>query len=218
MTSQLLICSRRSDGQSSARSQTPFAFNDSLSHAIHITFCCWQFVIDAQTKRFIVYQHTDSQHTDTVKFEIPYGQQNSFKAETDLIQRSLASTLKWPHYKFTSGETHWHINPVHMPVVWISYWAEFYFFICNRLSDRHASTKSGSAICVQWFTDSCNSHYISQLPCYFMDSRTERFSTESRLSLLDIQTQLNFEIANVQQNSFTAETNLIQRRLASTLK
>ena len=57
-----------------------------------------------------------------------------------------------------------------------------------------------------------------QLPCYFIDSRTERFSTESRLSLLDIQTQLNFQIANVQQNSFTAENNLIQRRLASTLK
>ena len=92
------------------------------------------------------------------------------------------------------------------------------FFICNRLSDRHASTRSGSAICVQRFTDSCNSHYISQLPCYFNDSRAERISTESRLSLLDIQTQLNFQIANVQQNSFKAETNLIQRRLASTLK
>ena len=38
MTSKLLICSRRSNGQSSARSQTTFPFKDSLSHAIHITF------------------------------------------------------------------------------------------------------------------------------------------------------------------------------------
>ena len=57
-----------------------------------------------------------------------------------------------------------------------------------------------------------------QLPCYFIDSRTERFSTESRLSLLDIQTQLNFEIPYGQQNSFTAETDLNQRKLASTFK
>ena len=50
-------------------------------------------------------------------FEIANGQQTSFMAETDLIQRRLASTLKWPHYKFMSSETHWHIIQVHMPVV-----------------------------------------------------------------------------------------------------
>ena len=50
-------------------------------------------------------------------FEIANGQQTSFMAETDLIQRRLASTLKWPHYKFTGRDTHWHINQVHMPVV-----------------------------------------------------------------------------------------------------
>ena len=38
-----------------------------------------------------------------LNFEIPYGQQNSFAAETDLNQRKLASTLKWSHYMFTSG-------------------------------------------------------------------------------------------------------------------
>ena len=38
MTSQLPICNRPSDGQSSARSQTTFAFKDSLSRATHITF------------------------------------------------------------------------------------------------------------------------------------------------------------------------------------
>ena len=126
MTSKLLICSRRSDGRSSARSQNTFAFKDSLSRAIHITFCSCQFVIDAQTKRFIDHRYKvsfSSQHT--VKFEIPYGQQNSFTAETDLIQRSLASTLKWPHYKFTSSETHRPINQVHIyiPVVLFrSFW------------------------------------------------------------------------------------------------
>ena len=117
MTSKLLICSRRSDGRSSARSQNTFAFKDSLSRAIHITFCSCQFVIDAQTKRFIVHRYKvsfSSQHTDTVKFEIPYGQENSFTAETDLIQRSLASTLKWPYYKFTSSETHRPIDKVHI--------------------------------------------------------------------------------------------------------
>ena len=35
-----------------------------------------------------------------LNFEIANGQQNSFTAESDLIQRRLASTLKWPHYKF----------------------------------------------------------------------------------------------------------------------
>ena len=50
-------------------------------------------------------------------FEIANGQQTNFMAETDLIQRRLASTLKWPYYKFTSSETHWHIIQVHMPVV-----------------------------------------------------------------------------------------------------
>ena len=50
-------------------------------------------------------------------FEIANGQQTSFMAVTDLIQRRLASTLKWPHYKFTCSETHWHIIQVHMPVV-----------------------------------------------------------------------------------------------------
>ena len=39
-----------------------------------------------------------------LNFEIPYGQQNSFTAETDLNQRKLASTLKWSHYKFSSDE------------------------------------------------------------------------------------------------------------------
>ena len=38
-----------------------------------------------------------------LNFEIPYGQQNSFTAETDLNQRKLATTLKWSYYKFTSG-------------------------------------------------------------------------------------------------------------------
>ena len=51
-----------------------------------------------------------------------------------------------------------------------------------------------------------------------IDAQTQRFIADSCLSVPDIQTQLNFEIANCQQNSFTAETNLIQRRLASTLK
>ena len=37
-------------------------------------------------------------------FEIANGLQTSFMAETDLIQRRLASTLKWPHYKFTVEE------------------------------------------------------------------------------------------------------------------
>ena len=50
-------------------------------------------------------------------FEIANGQETSFMSETDLIQRRVASTLKLPHYKFTSRETHWDINQVHMPVV-----------------------------------------------------------------------------------------------------
>ena len=50
-------------------------------------------------------------------FEISNGQQNSFTAETDLVQRRLASILKWPHYKFKSSEIHREMNQVHMPVV-----------------------------------------------------------------------------------------------------
>ena len=65
-------------------------------------------------------------------------------------------------------------------------------------------------------------HPVVQFILHFavtrIDSRTKRFTNESRLSLPDIQTQLNFEIANGQQNSLTAESKLIQRRLASTLK
>ena len=179
MTSQLLICNRPIRRTIFRQQPHPICvqrFNDSLTRAIHIassSSMCKQRDPSIPAIRYLSVPNIQTQ----LYFEILYGLQNRFTAETDLIQRSLASTLKWPHYKFTSGETHWHINPVHMPVVWISYWAEFYFFICNRLSHRHASTRSGSAICVQWFTDSCNSHYISQLPCYFMDSRTERFTT-----------------------------------------
>ena len=47
-------------------------------------------------------------------FEITNGLQTSFMAETDLIQRWGASTLKWPQYKFTSSETHRPINKVHI--------------------------------------------------------------------------------------------------------
>ena len=83
---------------------------------------------------------------------------------------------------------------------------------CRKERERHWRSK------IRLFTDWYNSHYISQLPWYFIDSRTKRFTTESHLSLPDIQTQLNFEIANRQQNSFTAETDLNQRKLASTLK
>ena len=50
-------------------------------------------------------------------FEIVNGQQTTFMAENDLIQRRIPSPLKLPHYKFTSRETLWHINKVHMPVV-----------------------------------------------------------------------------------------------------
>ena len=50
-------------------------------------------------------------------FEIANGQQTSSIAETYLNQRRLPSTLKWPHYKFMSSETHWHIIQAHMPVV-----------------------------------------------------------------------------------------------------
>ena len=60
--------------------------------------------------------------------------------------------------------------------------------------------------------------YVSQLTSFFINARTQGLTAESCLSVPDIQTQLNFEIANGQQNSFTAESDLIQRRLASTLK
>ena len=53
MTSQLPICSRRSDGQSSTRNT--FAFKDSLNRTIHNTFGSCRFVIDAQTNL----SHTD---------------------------------------------------------------------------------------------------------------------------------------------------------------
>ena len=46
-------------------------------------------------------------------FQLPNGHQTSFMAETDLIQRRLALTLKW-QYKFTSSETHRPINKVHI--------------------------------------------------------------------------------------------------------
>ena len=59
-----------------------------------------------------------------LNFEISNGQHNSFTAETGLVQRRLASTLSWPHYKFKCSEIHRQMNQVHMPVVCISYWAE----------------------------------------------------------------------------------------------
>ena len=62
-----------------------------------------------------------------LNFEISNGQQNSFTAEPALVQRRLASTLSWPHYKFKCSEIHRQMNQVHMPVVCISYWA-----VCNR--------------------------------------------------------------------------------------
>ena len=128
-----------------------------------------------------------------LNFEISNGQQNNFTAQTNLIQRRLASTLKWPHYKFQC----------------IYQLSESCF---RQERERHLRSK------IRWFTESCNSHHISQLAAFFVDPRTKRFATESCFTVPDIQTQLNFEIANGQQNSFTAESDLILRRLASALK
>ena len=109
MTSQHPICNRTLDGQSSSRNRSIPAIRYLTVHSI-------------QTQLY---------------FEILYGLQNRFTAETDLIQRRLASTLKWSHYKFKSSENHRQMNQVHMPVVWISYWAELVLQrrFCKRMSD-----------------------------------------------------------------------------------
>ena len=65
------------------------------------------YFIDPRTNRFTTESRLSLPDTQTqLNFEIANGQPTSFMAETDLIQRSLTSTLKWPHYKFTSSETH----------------------------------------------------------------------------------------------------------------
>ena len=86
------------DGQSPATSRTPqftvhFAVSTVLLQCTNPETCLSDPVIQT-----------------LLNFEIAYGQQNSFTAETDLNQRKLASTLKWPHYKFTSSKTYQPIN------------------------------------------------------------------------------------------------------------
>ena len=74
MTSQLLICNRPSDGRSPATSRTPFMCNSHYNSQLGVSF------------------------VNELALEIANGQQTSSMAETDLIQRRLASTLNWPHY------------------------------------------------------------------------------------------------------------------------
>ena len=87
--------------------------------------------------------------------------------------------------------------------------------MCNRPIRRTIFRQEPDPICVQRFDDS---HYISQLAVFFINARTLKITAESCLSVPVIQTQLAFEIANGQQTSFMAETDLNQRKLASTLK
>ena len=55
-----------------------------------------------------------------LNFEISKGQQNSFTAETALVQRRLASTLSWPHYKFKCSEIHHPAGCLHLVLSRIS--------------------------------------------------------------------------------------------------
>ena len=116
MTSQLLICNRPIRRTIFRQEPDPICvqrFDDS-----HYISQLAVFFINARTLKITAESCLSVPVIQTqLAFEITNGLQTSFMAETDLIQRKLASTLKWPHYKFTSSETHWHIIQVHMPVV-----------------------------------------------------------------------------------------------------
>ena len=96
---------------------------DLAIHTIH-------FVVSCVLHRFTMQEiynwklSLDLDIQTQLNFEISNGQQNSFTAEPALVQRRLASTLSWPHYKFKCSEIHRQMNQVHMPDVCISYWAE----------------------------------------------------------------------------------------------
>ena len=103
--------------QSSATSRTPFAFKHSMIHWLV------QFTLHfAVTSVFHQCTNPETRAESCLSvpiiqtqlaFQLPNGHQTSFMAETDLIQRRLALTLKW-QYKFTSSETHRPINKVHI--------------------------------------------------------------------------------------------------------
>ena len=80
-------------------------------------------------------------------------------------------------------------------------------FSCQKQKKKYKNKSTNPS------TGSCNSHYTFR--SYQPSSSIHDARDLQELCLdLDIQTQLNFEISNGQQNSFTAETALVQRRVA----
>ena len=129
------------DIPTSSTCPTPFAFKDPIipwlvQFTLHFAVSSVLYqCTNPETHRWKLSLDADIQ--TQLNVEISNGQENSFTAETDLNQRKLASTLKWSHYKFNSSENHRQMNQVHMPVVWISYWAELVLQrrFCKRMSD-----------------------------------------------------------------------------------
>ena len=127
-----------------------------------------------------------------LSFEIANGQQTSSIAETYLNQRRLPSTLKWPHYKFTSSETHWHINQVltriSIATTFLqthdrSFLRSMQTWTLSLIPPIFRETRQTNAMTsqhpiatgphlrskIRWFTESCNSH------CQFViDVQTKR--------------------------------------------